>query len=239
MATLPLRHVFRPATCASPAGRPPLLVLLHGTGADEHDLLDVGDALQASLGGRLAVVSLRGPLRGAFGGHAWFEGYSSAPEEKALASTVAASASAVRECLEKAPGLFGTGRTVLLGFSQGASVGWSVTTSAWSQPDLLAGSLLLSGRLFPQHAQPGAPLAAIVAPREQLHGRRVWVAHGEQDGVSPVALAHQSMQTASALWGGAELLARDVELRLHGGGHEIPNAVLLAAAAKLEEWTRD
>ena len=239
MATLHLRHVFRPATNAAAAGdRPPLLVLLHGTGADEHDLLDVGERLQASLGGQLAVCSLRAPLRGAYGGYAWFEGYSSAPEERALSHTIASSTAAVCSVLEQAPELFNTGQTYLLGFSQGASIGWSVTTSTWGRPDLLSGSLLLSGRLFPQHALLETPLGATVAPRAQLHGRRAWVTHGQADGVSPVSLAHESLRTAGELWGGSELLARDVELRVHSGGHEIPASVLGTAATVLEAWIR-
>ena len=75
---------------------PALLVLLHGTGADEHDLLDAGEELArtpgrrpfcsatyvmarraaqaTSLGRPTAVVSLRAPLPAPWGGYRWFEG---------------------------------------------------------------------------------------------------------------------------------------------------------------------
>src|SRR5262245_46347407 len=47
---------------------PPLLVLLHGIGADENDLLPLADTLDP----RLAVVSVRAPRR-YHGGFAWFQ----------------------------------------------------------------------------------------------------------------------------------------------------------------------
>ena len=87
-STLPLHHVFVPATTRVSGRPPPLLVLLHGTGADEHDLLDAGEEVQQALGGELAVASLRAPLSLGFGGYAWFEGYSFAPERRALEHTV-------------------------------------------------------------------------------------------------------------------------------------------------------
>ena len=86
-SALPLHHVFVPATRASERP-PPLVVLLHGTGADEHDLLDAGEELQQAFGGELAVASLRAPLSLGYGGYAWFEGYSFAPERRALEHTV-------------------------------------------------------------------------------------------------------------------------------------------------------
>src|SRR3989442_13398570 len=44
------------------------LVLLHGFGADEHDLLPIGHELDP----RLRVVSLQAPIALDFGGRAWF-----------------------------------------------------------------------------------------------------------------------------------------------------------------------
>lgn len=71
----PLHHALLPATRApADGGKPPLLVLLHGTGADEHDLLDIGHHAQAAFGGDLVVASLRAPLKAPWGGYAWFEG---------------------------------------------------------------------------------------------------------------------------------------------------------------------
>ena len=97
-ASLPLRHVFLPATSSTAGRPPPLLVLLHGTGADEHDLLDCGREAQEAFCGELAVASVRAPLRAQWGGHAWFEGFSAAPERRALEHTVRGAASSRAGC---------------------------------------------------------------------------------------------------------------------------------------------
>jgi len=232
---LPLQHVFRPARRAVPGRPPPLLVLLHGTGADEHDLLEAGEALA---GEQTAVVSLRAPLAAQWGGFAWFEGYSSQPEQRALDATVSASAAQVQCFLEAAAGAFGTdpARQVLLGFSQGATVGWTVATGSWPRPDLLRGALLLSGRLFPEHGQPGTPLCAGVAPASQLAGRRVWATHGAEDVVTPAALARASVELAQRLWADDASFLRDVRFQMHDCGHEIPRAALSTAARMLADW---
>lgn len=175
-SALPLRHVFVPAT--RPSDRPPpLVVLLHGTGADEHDLIDAGEELQQALGGELAIASVRAPLSLGYGGYAWFEGYSFAPERKALEHTVRGAAATLRRVcrslssaaprclaqlaeppfahadstskviafLEAAPAALGTDpeRQFLFCFSQGATIGWTVFTSAWPRPGLLKGACLL------------------------------------------------------------------------------------------------
>ena len=46
----------------------PILILLHGLGADEHDLM----GLASELDGRLLVVTLRAPLEYGPTGYAWF-----------------------------------------------------------------------------------------------------------------------------------------------------------------------
>src|SRR5262249_46573656 len=65
----PLVERVVPARAAVGA-RPPPLVLLHGIGADENDLVP----LAARLDPRLTVVSLRAPRRyEGHGGYAWFQ----------------------------------------------------------------------------------------------------------------------------------------------------------------------
>ena len=278
-----LHHVFVPAKTRVSGRPPPLVVLLHGTGADEHDLLDAGEQLQQAFGGELAVASLRAPLSLGYGGYAWFEGYSFAPERRALEHTVRGaapkgqqrrtdagpelfaltdSASRVIAFLEAAPATLGTDpeRAALFCFSQGATIGWTVSTSVWPRPGLLKGACLLrcarcceqngcvcaahltlvivicSGRLFPEHGK-ATLLAAANAPAAELRSRSIWVTHGEADGTTPVALARESMQTAATLFGGDDAaFAQRVLFEPHAGGHEIPRTAMRNAAAALKRW---
>mmetsp|Transcript_31138 Transcript_31138/g.43156 ORF Transcript_31138/g.43156 Transcript_31138/m.43156 type:complete len:203 (+) Transcript_31138:2-610(+) len=84
-----LSSIYKPprtAPTSSDLRAPPLLVLLHGTGANEKDLLSVAEMFDQ----RFAICSLRAPLNFC-GGYRWFEGMSSAPEQTALQSTIAQS----------------------------------------------------------------------------------------------------------------------------------------------------
>ena len=105
------------------------MVLLHGTGADEQDLVELGTALADVESPPLAVLSLRAPLRAPFGGYRWFEGYSSAPEQQALETTIAESARAVIACIQAAPKAFGTDpdRVALVGESTPPPSSFSAT----------------------------------------------------------------------------------------------------------------
>jgi hypothetical protein len=51
-----------------------------------------------------------------------------------------------------------------------------------------------------------------------------------------VALAHESMQTAAALFGDGEAFARRVLFEPHAGGHEIPRAAMRNASAAMKRW---
>jgi phospholipase/carboxylesterase len=155
------------------AGRAPLLVLVHGIGADENDLFPIASMLDP----RLHVVSLRAPHDYAIG-YAWFNiefGLGGIRPDvgqahQALADLVA--------WLRTAPERHGTdpGRTYLLGFSQGAMMSLGVLRTA---PERLAGIIALSGRnadgLFEATADPAA-IARVP----------LLVAHGTHDDLLPV-----------------------------------------------------
>jgi phospholipase/carboxylesterase len=155
------------------AGRPPLLVLMHGIGADENDLLPIASMLDP----RLQVVSLRAPHGYAIG-YAWFNiefGLGGIRPDvgqahQALADLVA--------WLRTAPERHGTdpGRTYLLGFSQGAMMSLGVLRTA---PEHLAGVIALSGRNADGLFEATADAAAIA--RVPL-----LVAHGTHDDLLPV-----------------------------------------------------
>lgn len=171
--------VIREATPRRPtAGHlPPLLVLLHGIGADEEDLFGLAPALDS----RLHIVSLRAPRR--YGpGYSWFDiafgaGGQVTPNLEQARSALAD----VIAWLRAAPARFHTDprRTFVLGFSQGAMMTLGTLQAA---PDLLAGAIILSGRFpgdaFGSNADPNAADAMAKVP--------VFIGHGTQDDVLPI-----------------------------------------------------
>lgn len=160
---------------SAPGSPPPLLVLLHGIGADENDLIDLAPALDP----RFTVVSVRAP-RSYHMGYAWFQidwrrDGSIVPDAAQARATLA---DLVR-WLDAAPARLGAdpARLYLLGFSQGAMMSLGVLRTA---PDRLAGVVALSG-LFDDSLVPAS------APASAIARVPLFVAHGTRDDVLPIA----------------------------------------------------
>jgi phospholipase/carboxylesterase len=207
-----LVYLERPAT-AQPEG---LLVLHHGRGTDERDLLGLADLLDPQ--GRLRVVTPRAPLvLGGSPGYHWYlvprVGY---PDP--------ASFEAAREALaELHDGLWGeTGiepaRTVLGGFSMGAVMSYAMALSV--ERPAVAGILAFSGFV---------PTVEGWAPHfEDRLGTRAFIAHGSRDPVIGIEFAERARQLLEE--GGLAVEHYESEL-----GHQIEPAHLTAARSWLEE----
>jgi phospholipase/carboxylesterase len=148
------------------------IVLLHGFGADEHDLLPIAHELDP----RLRAISLQGPVSLGGGARAWFNlefgprGISF--EDSDVRAGVASAIEAVEEIARSSP------RPILLGFSQGAGMAVSV---ALRRPELASCVLSLSGVLR-------ALDPADLAPADARRGLPVFGAHGTLDPVVPISL---------------------------------------------------
>src|SRR5206468_9343751 len=116
----PLRGLERPSATAEPEAA---LVLLHGRGADEHDLFPVLDLLDPDR--RLLGITPRGPLSLPPGGAHWYRvidvGY---PDPDTFLPTYAG----VGAWLDRLS--LPLHRTVLGGFSQGSVMAWSLGLGA-------------------------------------------------------------------------------------------------------------
>ncbi|MFS8924834.1 alpha/beta fold hydrolase [Synechococcus sp. B60.1] len=177
-SSLPLAYRLQPPRQGRP-GKVPVLVMLHGIGSHEGDLLQLAPYLDP----RLAVISLRAPLPWGAGGFAWFEmawtpeGLVGDPEQ----------ARRSRELLshfldQGIPSLgLDPAQVYLLGFSQGAIMSLYL---ALTQPEKLAGVVAISGRLSPEI------LAEAVEPARLQH-LSILVVHGTADAVLPVAFGRQ------------------------------------------------
>ena len=125
----------------APSGEPVgALVLLHGRGADEHDLFPLFDALDPE--GRLVGVAPRGPLSLPPGGAHWYAVHEIGYPDPATFLTTLAELSAWLDAL---PGTTGVpiDRTVIGGFSQGCVMTYALALGAGRPAP--AGIVALSG----------------------------------------------------------------------------------------------
>lgn len=156
-------------------GRPPLLVVLHGIGADEDDLFPIVPLLDP----RLKVVSLRAPHSYVMG-YAWFHiDFRSDGTIQPDVGQAKAALSDLVAWVVAAPERHGTdpAQTYLLGFSQGAMMSLGVLQTA---PTRLAGVIALSGRT-------PSGLFEVTADRDAVARVPLLVAHGTHDDVLPIA----------------------------------------------------
>jgi phospholipase/carboxylesterase len=200
----------RPAA-VSPEG---LLVLHHGRGADETDLLALADLLDPAA--RLQVVTPRAPLAPAgMPGFHWYVvprvGYPDPGTFEASFEQLAALHDELWARFAIPPE-----RTVLGGFSMGAVMSYALGLSG--ERPAPAGILALSG--FIPAVQGWSPS---LGDRSAL---RTFIAHGRNDAVIRIEFAHR----ARDLLTGAGM---PVEYREHAFGHQIVAADLEAAASWL------
>jgi phospholipase/carboxylesterase len=155
----------------------PLIVLLHGRGADEHDLADLAPKLAPAA----AFASLRAPVALEGGGYTWFR-------DRGVARPVAAS---MRESIDYVRGwlagptaaAFARDRTYLLGFSAGMMMAGALLLD---DPTRFAGAVLLSGAIALDADENATP--------DRLAGIPIFAAHGTLDDVIPAHLVEQTMR---------------------------------------------
>ena len=159
-----------------------LLVLHHGRGSNEHDLIGLADIFDPRR--RLHVVSPAGPLElpGMPGRHWYVVPRVGFPDPDTFHAAYAA-LSGFHDELWAATGI-GPGQTVLGGFSMGAVM--SYATGLGEGRPIPAGILALSG--FVPTVNGWAPALA------ERKGMPVLIAHGRQDPVIPVGFARQARE---------------------------------------------
>lgn len=164
----------------APAKPAKLLVLLHGVGSNERDLLELANGVDPAT----LVVLGRGPITMGPQQYAWFRvaftqaGPQIVPEEAESSRTRLIT---LVQQLQKQHGI-AAGNSVVAGFSQGGIMSASV---AFSSPESVKGFAILSGRILPE-------LEPHMASPERLSTLKALVCHGEQDGTLPVFWAERS-----------------------------------------------
>lgn len=207
-----LVHLERPAS-RDPRG---LLVLHHGRGADEADLLPLADVLDPER--MLYVVTPRAPLRlPGWPGYHWYEVPRVGFPDPDTFDAAYRGLAAFHDALWERTGL-GPERTVLGGFSMGTVMSYALGLGA-DRP-APAGILAFSG--FVPVVEGWEP---DLASRD---GIPVFVAHGRNDPIMEIGFARRAR----------ELLERgglDVEYHESAAAHQIDPAHVPAATTWLSE----
>ncbi|NOT59835.1 MAG: alpha/beta fold hydrolase [Acidobacteria bacterium] len=193
--------------------KPPLLILLHGYGANEDDLFSLAPFVDE----RFFIVCVRAPIRIGMGSYAWFrlgftpEGILIDPNE------VEAARQTLRQFVDEAVTAYHADpkAVFLLGFSQGAMMSLDL---ALREPSLIAGVAALSGRIMPTSSER-------FAPADELIGLPIFMAHGTSDPVLPIGNGRSARDQLREL--PISLTYREYEM-----GHEICEQEL----RDLTEW---
>jgi len=214
MNTLPLVHLVRQPLIG--AGTPPLLLLLHGIGSNEHDLYGLAPFLDE----RFLIISVRAPNTLGPGSYAWFEADFTPQGPVINPEQAEASHKALITFLKEAIKVYGANpkQVYLMGFSQGAIMSASI---ALIQPELVAGAVLMSGRIPPE-------IQSLIASSEELSGFPILVVHGTADRVLPINYGRASRELLSSL-------PVDLTYREYPMGHEVSQASLSDVSAWLTE----
>ena len=186
--SLALVHRIRRPLDADAAGTPPVLVLLHGVGSDERDLLSLAPHLDP----RFLLLSVRSPVRLEQGGYGWYR-VTFTPRGSVMdEEEAAAGLRALTEFVRGVPAAYGAdaNRVYMAGFSQGAIMSLALLLT---EPELVAGAALMSGRLLPGVRE------RIARPESRLAGKPVVAVHGLHDPVLPISDGRAIRELLSSL----------------------------------------
>lgn len=177
---LPLPYVL-----VTPGGRPesdrlPLVVVMHGRGADANDLAGIAPALDGPGGYRFVFPNAPRPFEAYPGmsfGFTWFDGWP--PSE----ATIAESRRLVLEFLEAVTRRFPTpeGKIILSGFSQGALMALDAGLRTDTK---IAGIVAMSGGIYE------ASLPDLTSKKDLP----ILIVHGTADDVIPLPAARRARQ---------------------------------------------
>lgn len=206
--TLPLEYVMHEG-----AADGAVLVLLHGRGADEGDLLPVG----RMIGGTATIVTPRAPFPAAPWGYgpgwAWYRYlHGTTPEPESFAEgqqQLDGFLAGIRSAVDRP-----NARLIVGGFSQGGT-----SALAWSlrHPGEAAGVLVFSGFLADHPSVEATAVTVGTTP--------IWWGHGTADSAIPFRYAEQGWQQLERA--GARLDTHAYE----GVGHTITHDALRSAEA--------
>jgi phospholipase/carboxylesterase len=212
MSNLRLVHIIREPRIETGSASP-LLVLLHGYGANERQMFE----LVQDFDPRLCIIGVRAPIAVAEDSHIWTEvtltpdgfAFDEQGALQALMQLIAFIREAVRE--------YGIDeeRVYLMGFSQGAAF---AGVAALLEPNLIAGAVLIGAPIPPE-------VLALGINRDGLADLGILLAHGIDDESVPVALVRAAR----------DMLA-ELPLRLTYREYQMGHGISGECLADIRDW---
>lgn len=203
--SLPLAHRVRAAQNGSTTDLP-CLILLHGVGGNETNLIDFAQQQDP----RLTVILARGPIAVGPNMHGWFNVNFTPSGPVINPAQAQQSCQTLIDFIDALPAAYGIDahRIWIAGFSQGGIISASV---GLTRPDKVAGFGILSGRILPE-------IAPLIATSEALATLQAFVSHGVQDSKLSIEFARSAQRL---------LTERKVALsyREYAADHELNSAM--------------
>ncbi|MEY3934346.1 MAG: hypothetical protein RLZZ606_945 [Actinomycetota bacterium] len=181
-------HVFQPGTSSR------TLLVLHGTGGDEHNLLGLAKAIDPNA----SILSPRG-MHLESGMNRFFERYPDGTfNEESIDQAVNDLAEFITLAIQHYA--IDAKQIIAVGFSNGANTAAALLVR---HPELLSGAALFGS------AKPYREI-----PPVDLSGKHIWLANGDQDHYAPVASSEKWVEGLNSFGAEATWLR-------HLGGHQI------------------
>lgn len=169
-----LNYLVRPSSLAE---NPPVLILLHGVGSNEHDLYRRANAIPE----QFLVIAARAPYQLGTDRFGWYEVDFSTGMPQINFEQAEKSRNVIRQFINQIVEKYQADakKVYLAGFSQGAIMAYSAFLT---YPEKLAGIAAWSGRLLEEVKEFAKPITALNQPQ-------IFIAHGVKDEVLPIHYA--------------------------------------------------
>jgi phospholipase/carboxylesterase len=195
----------------------PVIILLHGYGADENDLF----GFRNNFPSRYLVVSVRAPYTLPNGGYQWFADAIVNGQHNVNTANAESSRVSILKFITEITNKYKANPDMVyvIGFSQGAMMSYEVGLTA---PAKVKGIGVLSGRLF-------GTLRPLIRVTPELAQMKIFIAHGTADKRIPYSEATDAVDYLKALKLNPQFHS------YNGMGHQISNDELSDLVKWIEE----
>ncbi len=189
----------------------PAILMLHGRGSDENDLLSLAQFLDS----RFLLVSARAPYQFPNGGYTWYDLHDTAvPDHETFMDSYRRLSRFLDDILAGYP--VDPATLLLFGFSMGTVMSYAL---GLTRPELFRGVAANSGYL------PEVPW--LTYAWRELSDTEFFIGHGTEDPVIPVTMARR-----------ARSLLESSGARVHYHEYAMPHTIGEQALADVAAWTR-